>query len=281
MADTERVPFAYEIINPPASGMAAPPGRTFIYVLMFNIPGCRSKPFYVGQARGLTQRFGNHQMITWHVARFGAPPRIFIAGLVPSDAADLAEQNLIARLARAGYRLTNTMVVRAGKIVRRPTPFLTESREATLHHLGTPPPQESVFLAWQAQFQPANGIDRPVSGDELLPDEVLAYIEGLAYNSPNAKELSVLIASAFDPGFQTSTVDIVKELQGGHSAKHIQHTLMRLRDVWVFSKGLHAGRAKGYRLTKRHTAAVLALRSSAGPNAPERTSRPYAIPANR
>jgi hypothetical protein len=35
---------------------------------------------------------------------------------------------------------------------------------------------------------------------------------------------------------------------------------MRLRDVWVFSKGLRAGKAKGYRLTKRHTAAVLALR---------------------
>lgn len=257
--------FTYELINPPATGMTAAAGRTHIYVLMFNIPGYPSKPFYVGQARGLTQRFGNHQMITWHVARFGTPPRIFIAGQVPSDTADLAEQNLIARLARAGYRLTNTMVVRAGKIVRRPTPFLTEPRESTLHHLGTSPPRDSVLLAWQAQFVPASGNHPPVSGDELHPDEVLAYIEGLEYNSPNAKELSLLIAKAFDPGFQGSILNIVRELQDRRqSTKQLQHTLMRLRDVWVFSKGLQKGRAKGYLLTKRHTAAVLALRSRSG-----------------
>ncbi|MGR0161193.1 GIY-YIG nuclease family protein [Paenarthrobacter nitroguajacolicus] len=253
--------FAYELINPPASGMNAAAGRTFIYVLMFNIAGYPSKPFYVGQARGLTQRFGNHQMITWHVARFGAPPRIFIAGQVPSAAADLAEQNLIARLARAQYRLTNTMVVRAGKIVRRPTPFLTEPREATLYHLGTPAPRESVFLAWQAQFILASGDQLPVSGDELHPDEVLSYVESLEYNSPDAREVSVLIANAFDPGFQNSIVDVVQAFQGKHKPGDLQNILMRLRDVWVFRKGLQAGRAKGYRLTRRHTAAILALRS--------------------
>lgn len=260
MSDTGRVPFAYELINPPAYGMTAATGRTFIYVLMFNIPGYPSKPFYVGQADRLTQRFGNHQMITWHVARFGTPPRIFIAGQVQSDTADLAEQNLIARLARAGYRLTNTMVMRAGKIVRRPTPFLTEPRESTLHHLNTPPPMDSVFLAWQAQFLPATATSRPVSEDELHPDEVLAYVEGLEYNSPAAREVSVLIAKAFDPGFRGSTVNIVREFEGGRPAE-LQRTLMQLRGVWVFSKGLRAGRAKGYRLTKRHTATVLALRS--------------------
>ncbi|GAB5079571.1 GIY-YIG nuclease family protein [Arthrobacter sp. AD-310] len=261
------MPFAYELINPPASGMNAPAGRTFIYVLMFNISGYPSKPFYVGQARGLTQRFGNHQMITWHVARFGAPPRIFVAGQVPFDAADLAEQNLIARLARAGYRLTNTMVVRAGKIVRRPTPFLTEPREATLHHLNAPAPRDSVFLAWQAQFIPAGGTQRPVSGDELLPEEVLAYIESLEHNTPDAREVSLMIAKAFDPGFQGSTLDIVTAFKGKHSAKHLQHTLMRLRNVWVFRKGLQTERAKGYKLTRRHTAAILALR----PMSPKRS----------
>lgn len=71
-------------------------------MLMFNIPGYPSKPFYVRQARGLTQRFGKHQMITWHVARFGPPPRVYIAGLVRAETADVAEQNLIARLRRAG-----------------------------------------------------------------------------------------------------------------------------------------------------------------------------------
>lgn len=180
---------------------------------------------------------------------------------MPSAAADLAEQNLIARLARAGYRLTNTMIVRAGKIVRRPTPFLTEPREATLHHLSTPAPRDSVFLAWQAQFIPASGNQRPVSGDELHPDEVLAYVEGLEYSSPAAREVSVLIAKAFDPGFQGSTIDVVQAFQGKHNPGHLQHILMRLRGVWVFRKGLQAGRAKGYRLTRRHTAAILALRS--------------------
>jgi hypothetical protein len=214
----------------------------------------------VGQARALVQRFGNHQMITWHVARFGAPPRIFVAGQVPSDAADLAEQNLMARLARAGYRLTNTMVVRAGKIVRCPTPFLTESREATLHHLSTPAPRDSVFLAWQAQFIPAGRPQRPVSGDELLPEEVLAYIESLDHGTPDAREVSLVIAEAFDPGFQGSALDIVTAFKGKHSAKHLQHTLMRLRNIWVFRKSLQAEKAKGYKLTRRHTAAILALR---------------------
>ena len=262
LPDTGWVSFAYDLINPPASGMKAGAGQTFIYVLMFNIPGHPSKPYYVGQAQGLRQRFGNHQMITWHVARFGSAPRVFIAGLVPSAIADHAEQNLIARLARAGYRLTNTMVQRAGRIVRRPTPFLSEPVEATLHHLNTPPPRGSVFLAWQAQFVPVKGNQRPVTGCELHPDEVLSYVEELGYRSPEAKEVSLELARAFDPGFQGTTLDIVHVFRGRHTAKHLKHTLMRLRDLWVFSKGLQAGRAKGYRLTKRHTAAILALRGA-------------------
>jgi hypothetical protein len=259
--DTGGVAFAYELINPPATGLKAVPGWTHIYVLMFNIPGYASKPFYVGQARGLTQRFGNHQMITWHAARFGSPPKIYIAGLVRTETADLAEQNLIARLRRAGYRLTNSMVVRAGKIVRQTTAFLTEPRETTLHHLGTPSPRESVLLAWQAQFLPADGQRPTVSGSDLHPDEVLSYVEALEYPTPAARHVSLRIAEAFDPGFQCSVIDIVPEFKGKQSAKNLHHTLMRMRDVWVFSKGLQPGKVKSYRLTKKHTAAVLALRS--------------------
>jgi hypothetical protein len=176
---------------------------------------------------------------------------------VPSAAADLAKQNLIARVARAGYRLTNTMVVRAGKIVRRPTPFLTELREAPLQHLSTPAPRDSVFLAWQAQFIPASGDLRPVTGDELHPDEVPSFVGVLEYSSPDARQVSVLIANAFDPGFQGSTVDVVQAFQGKHKPGDLQHILMRLQDVWVFRKGLQAERTKGYRLTRRHTASQI------------------------
>ncbi len=261
MADTWFVAFPYELINPPATGMKAVPGWTHIYVLMFNIPGYPAKPFYVGQARGLTQRFGSHQMITWHVARFGSPPRVFIAGLVRTETADVAEQNLIARLSRAGYRLTNTMVVRAGKVVRRPTVVLTEPLEATLHHLRTPAPKDSVLLAWQSQFAPTDGQRQTVSGSDLHPDEVMSYAEALEYPTLAARHVSLHIAKSFDPGFQCSVLDIVPEFKGQQSAKNLHHTLMRMRDVWVFSKGLQPGKVKSYRLTKKHRAAVLALRS--------------------
>ena len=99
-----------------------------------------------------------------------------------------------------------------------------------------------------------------MTGDELHPEEVLSYIQGLEHASPLAHEVSVTIARAFDPGFQGCSVDLVPLFQGRHSAKQLKHSLMRLRDVWVFSKGMQTGRPKGYRLTKRHTAAVLALR---------------------
>ncbi|QOT19435.1 GIY-YIG nuclease family protein [Paenarthrobacter sp. YJN-5] len=257
------MPFAYELINPPSTGMKAVTGWTYIYVLMFNIPGYSSKPFYVGQARGLTQRFNNHQMVTWHVARFGTPPRVYIAGLVRTEIASEAEQNLIVRLRRAGYRLTNTMIVRGGRIVRQDTGYLSEPRETTLRHLSLPSPKESVLLAWQAQFLPADGQRTTVSGSDLHPDEVLAYVETLEYATPAAREVSLAIAKAFDPGFQSAVIDIVPQFKGQHSAKSLYHTLMRMRDVWVFSKGMPPGKVKNYRLTKNHTAAIHKLRKQA------------------
>lgn len=243
--------------------MKAVTGWTYIYVLMFNIPGYSSKPFYVGQARGLTQRFNNHQMVTWHAARFGTPPRVYIAGLVRTEIASEAEQNLIARLRRSGYRLTNTMVVRGGRIVRQDTGRLSEPRETTLHYLSVPSPKESVLLAWQAQFLAADGHRTTVTGSDLNPDEVIAYVETLEYATPAARDVSVVIAKAFDPGFQCAVLDIVPQFKGLYSAKGLYHTLLRMRDVWVFSRGLPPGKVKNYRLTKRHTAAIHKLRKQA------------------
>lgn len=149
--------FAYELVNPPSSGFKAGPGYTFIYVLMFNIPGYPSKPYYVGQAQGLRERFGNHHMITWHVARFESPPRVFIAGRVPADLADQAEQNLITRLTRAGYRLTNTMVQRAARLVKRDNSFLGAQR----NHAA--PPEVPLATRVRAPRLAAPSLSRPTA----------------------------------------------------------------------------------------------------------------------
>lgn len=99
----------YEILNPPAFTKKSRHGK-FIYVLMFNIAGLKTQPYYVGQSSGLTARFGGYPMIMWHLAKFDAPARIWIAGEVKAAQADPAGQDLITELSNAGYLLTNSSI---------------------------------------------------------------------------------------------------------------------------------------------------------------------------
>lgn len=257
------MPFPYKILNEPTTGKTAPAGRKFIYVLMFNIDGKTHKPFYVGQTRSLTARFADHQMVTWHAAKFGRPALIWIAGQVKERLADQAEQSLIGSLLRANYRLTNTAIARANRqrqSARAKLSFQHEDTPVILRYLDQPVTGTPVLRTWQAHWEADEGYEMPAAGNELQPAEVMDHIRALDYRSPEGRGLSGLIAAAFDPGWQRSDIDLLTAAKGTWGPKTVHRAGLEIRHIWVFRRGFTAGTVKGFRLTKNQTAAVLAAR---------------------
>lgn len=248
----------YEIMNPPDFSKKSKDGK-FIYVLMFNVDDDPLRPFYVGQTSRLTRRFNAHEMLIWHLARFDRPAWAYIAGEVPKLDADAAEQDLIARLSRAGYSLINTTITdRGAKRIQRGLPAVRVlGREELRQYLHRPKPK--VLDGWREQW--ARPARRFVEiGSQLTTSEVVSYVSSLTYPSKEVRNVSVAIAQLHDSELGYSNIVLSDELKGTPGFGKLHKHLRKLKEVWYFNAHVRPGQPHQFRLTKKHLAKLSASR---------------------
>lgn len=255
----------YKIDNPPDFSRKSKDGK-FIYVLMFNMQGVPPRPFYVGQTSGLTARFSNHEMVTWHHARFDAPVRIYVGGEVLAADADAAEQDLIALLMKAGYFLANTSITdRMAKRIGRSRGNLREmTREEVRAYLSTPLPSLRVLGDWQQRWVRA---DRKyvILGSQLTSAQVVEYVGSLDYPTMEVRNISVAIARLHDAEVGYSKIVLADELKGTPGYGKLHKNLKRLTGVWNFNRYVRPETQHQFRLTFKHLAkATAAAKEQAG-----------------
>lgn len=245
----------YEIINPPAFSKKSRQGK-FIYVLSFNAGNQTAIPFYVGQSSGLTARFGNHQMVMWHFAKFGVPARIWIAGEVPSAKADFAEQDLITRLSDAGYRLANRAINQSrAKRFQREDPLLEMSNERIRAYLCKGFPRTHVLDGWKRKWIPSPP-GYVAEGTSLSTKQVVDYVTALEYPSEPVRNVSLAIAEHHDPAIGYSRIILKEAMRGVPGAKRVYKQPRSLTHLWFFNRMIVPEHLHDFRLTSKHMAAA-------------------------
>lgn len=180
-------------------------GKEFIYLLLFNIDEATPHlPFHVGTAKEFNQRFASHSQLKWHLKTFHRPAKLFIAGTVYLDMVEQAKNDMILRLASAGFHLNNT-VPRKENIS-----FMTISPEETYNYLGRPfnldLPLHSWKAHWERLMRPSSSEKpQPVATLPLLPKEVLGYMANRKYGMNTAALLSQKLAGKYDSETGTAT----------------------------------------------------------------------------
>jgi hypothetical protein len=165
---------------------------------MFNVAGLKSLPYYVGQSSGLTRASGGHTMIMWHLAKFDAPARIWIAGEVTASQADAAEQDLIAKFSNAGYLLTNSSIGMSwAKRVQRQGGLFHLTAAQAREYLSRDSPRTTVLVDWKRKWEPAPP-KYASAGAALTCDQVVDYVSELPYESPLVRNVSLAIAQHHD-----------------------------------------------------------------------------------
>lgn len=249
----------YELANEPPGGFRPAGGFKYIYVLLFNLDGLTQKPFYVGQTDDLSSRFANHQMIMWHWAKFGRRCRVYIAGWVPADAATEAEMDLIQRLTYARYMLTNRVTgTRTANRKQSGFRIIELPRANVEDYLRYGYHDGLVLKEWRAVW----GNDLNVWGRGLNPrkasrEAIIAYVDGLAYPTPEARVVSTAIAAAYNPLFRFAEFNL--KAPGGNLPEESirilkafdRADLRTLQHVWLFPRNAHTG-LKRFRFTRGH-----------------------------
>jgi predicted GIY-YIG superfamily endonuclease len=99
-AEKDEMPY---LLLKPMTGMIASPDRVFIYVLMLNVEGVSSKPFYVGYTNNLEKRLMKHSAILWHHKKFKTPPKVWVIGTVHAKNSAAAARSLKLSLLNSGH----------------------------------------------------------------------------------------------------------------------------------------------------------------------------------
>lgn len=246
---------AYEILNPPAFSKKSRHGK-FIYVLMLNAAGQNSVPYYVGQSSGLTARFGAHQMIMWHLAKFDAPARIWIAGEVPAAKADAAEQDLINRLSDAGYLLTNSVISNSkAKRYQKQGGLLGLTAVQIRSHVGRNHQRTRVLAELTQKWIPAPP-GYVAAGTKLTTSQVIEYVSGLEYPSSPVRNVSVAIAEHHDPTIGYSRIIFKEAMRGVPGAGKVYNHARKLTGIWFFNRAILPDHLHDFRLTARHMAEI-------------------------
>lgn len=245
----------YEIINPPAFSKKSRHGK-FIYVLMFNATAQNSVPYYVGQSSGLTARFGSHQMIMWHFAKFDEPARIWIAGEVPAAKADAAEQDLINRLSDAAYLLTNSVISnsRVKRYQKQGGLFILTAVQIR-NYVARNHPRTRILAEWTQTWIPAPP-KYAAAGARLTASQVIEYVSGLEYPSSLVRNVSVAIAEHHDPTIGYSRIIFKEAMRGVPGAGKVYNHAGKLMGIWFFNRAILPDHLHDFRLTARHMAAI-------------------------
>lgn len=248
----------YEILNPPAFSKKSRHGK-FIYVLMTNVNGQNSVPYYVGQSSGLTARFGGHQMIMWHFAKFDAPAHIWIAGEVPAAKADAAEQDLITRLSDVGYLLTNSAISSSrAKRYQKLGGLFSLTADQVKSYVGRNLSRTRVLTEWTQKWIPA-APGYVAAGAALTTSQVLDYVAGLEYPSSPVRSVSIAIAKNHDPTIGYSRIIFKEAMWGTPGAGKVYNHARKLTGIWFFNRAILADHLHDFRLTARHLAATKTL----------------------
>lgn len=243
----------YDILNAPAFSKKSRHGK-FIYVLMFNAAGRRGVPFYVGQSSGLTARFGSHQMIMWHLAKFDAPAHVWIAGEVSAVKADFAEQDLITRLSSAGYRLTNRTISHSrAKKFQQQEGLLNLTADQIRAYLCRDFPRTSVLAGWTRKWIPAPP-GYVEAGTALATSQVVDYVSGLEYSSVLVRNVSLAIAQNHDPLNGYSRLVFKDAMRGIPGAGRVYNHARQLTWLWFFNRAILPDHLHDFRLTTKHLA---------------------------
>jgi hypothetical protein len=241
----------YEIINPPAFSKKSRHGK-FIYVLMFNVAGLKSLPYYVGQSSWLTARFGGHTMIMWHLAKFDAPARIWIAGEVTASQADAAEQDLITKLSSAGYLLTNSSIDMSwAKRVQRHGGLFQLTAAQAREYLSRDSPRTTVLVDWKRKWEPAPP-KYASAGAALTRDQVVDYVSELPYESPLVRNVSLAIAQHHDSRIGYSRLVFKEAMRGVPGAGKVYNHARKLTWLWYFNRAILPDKLHDFRLTAKH-----------------------------
>ncbi|MDQ0733522.1 hypothetical protein [Arthrobacter sp. B1I2] len=241
----------YEILNPPAFTKKSRHGK-FIYVLMFNIADMKTLPYYVGQTSGLTARFGGHPMIMWHLAKFDAPPKIWIAGEVKAARADAAEQDLITNLSNAGYLLTNSSIDMSwAKRFQRQRGLFHLTAAQVRDHLSRDSPRTTVLVAWKRKWQ-AEPPKYAAAGSALTRDQVVDYVSKLTYDSPSVRDVSLAIARHHDSDLGYSRVVFKDAMRGIPGVGKVYNHARKLTWLWYFNRAILPDQLHDFRLTAKH-----------------------------
>jgi len=193
----------YFILNPPKVG-SAPLGYKYIYVLMFNVEGMEKVvPFYVGQTDNLAHRFGNHQRIMWHFAKFEQPVKIWVAGLVPTSTINPAEQDLIHLLAKAGYRLTNSQVtIKASHGRQKANNLELIKKDEIVRYLETISIQDKVLQGWKQRWtQLFSGPDKSdivTANVEILKQALEDILSTMDVKDDKSKQILKIVSDNYD-----------------------------------------------------------------------------------
>lgn len=245
----------YEILNPPAFSKKSRDGK-FIYVLMFNAAGHHSVPYYVGQSSGLTARFGAHQMIMWHFAKFDSPARIWIAGEVSAAQAHAAEQDLIYRLSGAGYLLTNSVISdRRVKRYQKQGSLFSLTAAQIGSYIARNHPRTRVLAEWTQKWIPAPP-GYVAAGGRLTTSQVMDYVSGLEYPSSPVRNVSVAIAGYHNPTIGYSRIIFKEAMRGVPGAGKVYNHARKLRGIWFFNRAIRPDHPHDFRLTAKHLAAI-------------------------
>lgn len=241
----------YEIINPPAFSKKSRHGK-FIYVLMFNVAGLKSLPYYVGQSSGLTARFGGHAMIMWHLAKFDAPARIWIAGEVKAAQADAAEQDLITRLSDAGYLLTNSTIDMSwAKRFQRQGGLFHLTAGQVGEYLSRNSPRTTVLVGWKRKWEPEPK-KYAAAGAAITLDQVVDYVSELTYESPLVRNVSLAIARHHDPSIGYSRIVFKEAMRGVPGVGKVYNHARKLTWLWFFNRAILPDQLHDFRLTAKH-----------------------------
>jgi hypothetical protein len=163
---------------------------------------------------GAYTRFGGHTMIMWHLAKFDAPARIWIAGEVTASQADAAEQDLSAKLSNAGYLLTNSSIGMSwAKRVQRQGGLFHLTAAQAREYLSRDSPRTTVLVDWKRKWEPAPP-KYASAGAALTCDQVVDYVSELPYESPLVRNVSVAIAQHHDSRIGYSRLVFKEAMRG-------------------------------------------------------------------
>lgn len=214
--------------------------RILIYILCLDVAdGTLNKPFYIGAAKNIAQRFTNHKEASWHYKTFQRPVQVVVIGSVPDGLENKAMADLRKVLVGQGFRFF------PNNLNKSLTEKYVHDSSSTVYDLTN----------WGKQYKLLNSktvtkTNRNIeAASTITVGQLETFINSQEFLDTETLNTALKIARKFNSDEGCSKI-VFTNIKNKDDVVSLQKTLNKLRFIWTPQYKLKPYSVNEYRLTR-------------------------------